>query len=132
MVVRLFDPKGEILTIEGSAAKLTVRPFETDDLLGWMLEWEVGQNLNEKATGSRFFTDTDLAYAFGLELPVSIESHSRWIIDRFGGDRASQGKYIGYKDHLNVPCPGTGYDGDPNVSILLDEKIKQSIRTLLE
>jgi len=33
---------------------------------------------------------------------------------------------------LNIPCPGTGHDGDPNVSVYIEESIQRAIEQLLK
>lgn len=86
----------------------------------------------KKTTGVVFFNDKHLRSAFNLQETCQTEQHSLWLIDRFGGDCASQANYIRYKDYLNIPCPGTGHDGDPNISIMLDKDIRDAVRDMLE
>lgn len=42
-----------------------------------------------------------------------------------------QGAFIRYGNFLNIPSPGTGHDGDPNISILIDGPIRRAVRQLL-
>ena len=73
--------------------------------------------------------DEHLKMAFGL----SEESgkYGDWLIGRFGGESAEQGQFIRFENFLNIPCPGTGHDGDPNISIVLDDKIRDAVEHLL-
>lgn len=132
MRVEKFDHPNHTLVIAGSAAKVTITKVSIHpDTKGWFVDWEVVQWMpcNEGTRGRSFFNDKDLAAAFGL----SDESgkYGQWLINRYGADSAEQGKYIRWKDYLNIPCPGTGHDGDPNVSIHLDQQIKDAVRKLL-
>lgn len=133
MRVEKIDLEKGTLVIAGSAAEVIIQKVSIHpDTKGWNVDWEVVQwkPNNEGARGRAFFTDKDLAAAFDL----SSESgkFGQWLIGRYGADSAEQGKYIRFKGFLNIPCPGTGHDGDPNVSIHLDEEIKDAVRQLLE
>lgn len=44
------------------------------------------------------------------------------------GSAVIQGVGVREKSCLNVPCPGTGNDGDPNISILVSARAEQVIR----
>ncbi|MDP2630772.1 MAG: hypothetical protein Q8P56_05175 [Candidatus Uhrbacteria bacterium] len=133
MKVVAFDEKECRLVIAGSAAKITIRPGrqiqEGGD--GWVVDWEVIQRVayDEATRGRRQFDSDELAAAFGLTGDSG--DFGQWMIDQYGAHSAEQGKYIRWEDFLNIPCPGTGHDGDPNVSIHLDEKIKNAVRQLL-
>ncbi len=126
-----FHPKEKLLAIVGSAATLKISKSTTKGCEHyWQIEWEVRQSLSEFSAGVVLFTNDDLSTAFGLK-KVVVPSHSTHLIRRYGGDRAFQGKYFGSGDYLNIPMPGTGHDGDPNISIDIDDAIKDAIRQLL-
>jgi len=121
---------GRVLYLRASAASLKIRhPSEDEnDWNRWLIEWEVIFSRSEKVNGAIQVSQEELLAAFGLG---NIESeYSQWLLDRFGGDVAAQGRFIRYQEFLNIPCPGTGHDGDPNVSILLDDEIKEAIRAI--
>jgi len=128
------NPEAGTLTIAGSAAKVTITRASTifPKSTGWLVNWEVIQcrPRREIVRGRRQFNDDRLAAAFGL-----IE-HSGWgdheLLKRFGGHSAEWGLYIRWRDYLNIPCPGTGHDGDPNVSIELNDEIKKAVHALLK
>jgi hypothetical protein len=82
------------------------------------------------ATGTVSYTVDELRSAFGLSEDSG--DFGGWLIDRFGADVAEQGKFIRWKDFLNIPCPGTGNDGDPNLSIELSDEIKDAVEELLK
>jgi hypothetical protein len=124
--------RSRALLIEGSAATVVIRkPVIESYEFGWIVGWEVFQRAvyEEVASGSRHFTDEELAAGFGIS-----EKSGRlgdWIIERFGAEVAKQGTFIRWKEYLNIPCPGTGQDGDPNVSVFVDEEIKAAVCELL-
>lgn len=121
------DPFGHI-AIAGSAAWVNIdqAPEKEGE---WNVAWKVKHSYRKHVTGLTVMHDQTLARAFGLE--DDIYNHSLWLISGYGGTSAEQGQYIRYRDYLNINCPGTGHDGDPNVSIVLDEQIKQAIRQIL-
>jgi len=132
--VLAFDKVSRILLIGGSAAKVTIKRAPSVRLYkgdGWLVDWKVVQRQPlEVVRGCRWFDDNELSAAFGLTDAIS--SYSEWLINRFGGNSAEQGKYIRWGIFLNIPCPGTGHDGDPNVSIHLDDQIKYIVQQLLQ
>ena len=134
MRVEKLDQEKHILIIAGSAAKVVITKASTlkTKAEGWFVDWEVVQYVpyDEVVQGRRQFSDEELAAAFGLTNDSG--EFGQFIIDRFGGDSAEQGKYIRWREYLNIPCPGIGHDGDPNVSIHLRTEMKNVVRKLLE
>ncbi|MBL7022215.1 hypothetical protein ISR92_02785 [Patescibacteria group bacterium] len=128
----VVEERKDFLAISGSAAfiEIFLNPAATSNLFKWFVRWKINQFVVMEVTGQRLFSDQDLKAAFGLS-DVSGE-HGEWIISRFGADVAEQTKYIRWKEYLNIPCPGTGGDGDPNVSVYLSEEIKWAVKNLLE
>lgn len=129
MRVEEFSGDNHLLVIAGSAASVRVTRRATTVDEGWFVEWEVVQSQQAKVNGRVVFTSDDLRAAFGLSQESG--EFGDWLIERFGADSASQGKFIRWKNFLNIPCPGTGHDGDPNVSIHIDEEIRETVRRLL-
>jgi len=133
MEVLSFDKKNLVLTFESSAATLVVTKASVvfPGAEGWLVDWKVVQSTayNVGTVGRAWFGSHDLSAAFGIN-DIS-GSFGKWVLERYGGTVASQGKYIRYKNFLNIPCPGTGHDGDPNISIHLDDNIKDAIQKLL-
>ena len=131
MEVEQLDQQNGMLVISGSAAKVIIRKASLvySEANGWFVDWEVIHSRSEKATGRVFFTSDDLKAAFNLS--ESSGECGDWLIKRFGAESAEQGKYIRWKNFLNIPCPGTGNDGDPNISIELGNKIENAVQQLL-
>lgn len=99
---------------------------------GWCAEWEITQNklYNEGVKGKIRLTDDGLKIAFGLS--QRLNEPGKFLCERFGADVADQGKYIRWEDCLNIPGPGNGLDGDPNISICIDKEMKSAVQQLLE
>jgi len=105
------------LTITGSAVK------------NWLVVWKIRHGLAE-VEGSVVLKFEKLLAAFGLS--EEFREYSGWLVEQFGCDSACQGGFIRWKNFLNIPCPGTGNDGDPNVSIFISREIKDAVRKLLD
>lgn len=123
--------EGKSLTLEGSAAILYIA---YDPKIGradapWKLTWEIKHSQSEKVIGTTIFTTGYMRQAFGLTDDRPDEEN--WLLERFGGSVAIQGHYIRYGPFLNIPGPGTGHDGDQNISIMLDLDIKDAVGKLL-
>ena len=115
----------DYLILQGSAAELVISRKGGN----WLVSWKVIQSLDAQTIGQTIFTSEDLSRAF--DLTNDMGKHGEWLIDRYGGTTASQGKFIRYKNWLNIPCPGTAHDGDPNISIDIDEGIKKAVMDLV-
>ena len=144
MQVEMLDLEERRLVLSGSAAKVTVTKSSSIDpeyQRHWMVNWNVIQSVPDKegAQGGVLFSRGELAAAFMLTNDpedsafgnARYPSYGEWVVDDFGGDSAAQGRFIRWGEFLNIPCPGTGHDGDPNVSVLVDEAMKEAIRSLL-
>ena len=128
------------LIIKSKAALIIIRHislvFSKDEISennlnnSWVIDWEVTHcyPTREVVNGRRIFSENDMINAFDLtdKEPIS-ESYNEWLINRYGADIAENGKFIRYGNHLNIPCPGTGNNGDPNISIELNQEIKEAL-----
>lgn len=129
MHIHEFNKDLHLLIISGSAASLKINRFVNGEKDSWLVEWEVRQSPVEKVNGCVIFKSNELNAAFGL----SEESgeYGDWMIEKFGADSAEQKKYIRWRNFVNIPGPGTGNDGDPNISIDIDDDIRNHIRKLI-
>jgi len=118
------------LSITGSAAQVKIFPFGNDrPVKNWLVVWKIRHGLAE-VEGSVVLKFEKLLAAFGLS--EEFREYSGWLVEQFGCDSACQGGFIRWKNFLNIPCPGTGNDGDPNVSIFISREIKDAVRKLLD
>lgn len=59
------------------------------------------------------------------------EEGSAWMLRQYGGTAAVQGKFLRHNRYLNIPGPGTGEDGDANISIFVSDEIMMAVRDML-
>ena len=132
--VEKLDLTTNQLVLSGSAAKLTI--IKCSELFSkhfneWIVDWKVVQCVpyQEETNGRVRFSKEELEAAFMLSDKTGI--FGDWIIERYGAHSAEQGKYIRWMNYLNIPCPGTGHDGDPNISIHITEEIQEAVKKLI-
>ncbi len=127
--------KEQLLILKSNAALLRITNGQVGipQIKGWIVEWEVVwcYPVEELARGRRIFSTQDLKAAFGLDINPHTFGQQH-ILDEFGGTCANQGLYIRWDKYLNIPGPGTGHDGDANISIEITREIKEAIWTLLK
>ncbi len=126
--VKSFSKRSKKLILACSAGKIVIsKSKDMEDY--WNLSWEIVFCAGSKVNGNLFFRTEVLKAAFCLTNKTY--EYSDDLIKTFGGESAYQGHYIRWKNFLNIPCPGTGYQGDPNISIYVDEEIKKAVNELL-
>lgn len=114
----------DMLMIQGNAAEVMIMRSGN----GWAVTWKVNHGGDSFVSGRTLFSYDNLWKAFFYNPVIADES---FLLERFGGTAASQGKFIRWKEWLNIPGPGIGHDGDPNVSIKLDDEMKKAVEQLL-
>ena len=87
----------------------------------YLLIYEIRQPSGKFVVGKIEISKIDLKKAFGLSGECDVED-----------EQQIPGKYIKHGSYLNIPGPGTGNDGDPNVSIYLDEALVSNVRAFLD
>lgn len=125
MAVEYSDDK--TVVIAASAARLTISRYNQHY---WRVVWHITYTADvEWASGQLFMSDAYLGGAFGLTNHT--DRGGQQLIKLYGGSAAIPGNYLRYRNFLNIPGPGTGYDGDPNISIAIDEIIRNAVRQLI-
>jgi len=117
------------IVLLASAAEVNIaKATDRVDAERWSVDWHIVHNYHsgEDDRGRRLFTRDKLALAFGITKANGCES-----LQDHAADREVYGFFIGLGCFLNIPGPGTGHDGDPNVSILIDDELRQAVRKLL-
>ena len=122
------------VVMDSNAARLTIAGLYADlktKKTTWVAQWEIAQftPTGEVCQGRTSMDIFALSSAFGLESTTPLGSE--WLIERYGGTCAEQSTFIRYNKFLNIPCPGTGHDGDPNISLELDAEIGNAIIELI-
>lgn len=127
MDMKIFQNR-RLVIVSNNMARLIIKPAES--VPGWMVKWEVGWSPQTKAWGWRNFTDQELAAAFGL---IDDEGKSGYSLrHKYLLNSAEEGKYGRSGKYLNIPYPGHGHDGDPNISVYITEEIHKAIAAILE
>jgi len=117
--------QNDILLIQSNAAEVVITRASSR----WWVNWKINHGFNAGVLGKTLFSSYDFSRAFGLR--DDIPKFGEWLIERYGGTTARQFCFIRYKQFLNIPAPGTGHDGDPNVSIEIDEEMKKAAEQLI-
>jgi hypothetical protein len=123
------SPTQRTLLFASNATNIRIHPDSNQK--GWILEYRIRHSPESRTDGVVWMSTGDFETAFGL----SSKCECLWgqvVIDSHGGEFAYQGRYIRSGQHLNIPGPGTAYDGDPNLSVLLSDDLKRYVRMFLE
>lgn len=126
----LAPASGVGVIIKSTTACLWIKPGSDDD--HWEVTWSVDHG-SSNIRGAHCFSQQDLRRAFGIEDGHRQDPYIK-NLNRIAGticDAACPGAYYRYGQFLNIPGPGTGVQGDPNISIVLDEEIVEAVRNLL-
>ncbi len=118
----------------GSAARVSI--FQCGSRRGdFEVQYHIEHCDGSHSAGNIIMDRADLARAFGLINGFGQGfSHGGAALREMGYelDAASQGKYVRLGDYLNIPHPGTGLVGDPNVSVEIKPEMKSAIQALLD
>ena len=120
---------GEQLAIASpNAARLSIfRAGKKDWFVVWIMQFGP---FNQHVQGQLRFSPYELAAAFGLRT-LDPDPRDAWMQSRWEFAAAVQGRFIMQGPYLNIPGPGTGNDGDPNISIETDPEIRNAVTMLL-
>ena len=127
--IRLTAANFHIKFVEfsASATKLTIAKHPTDNH-SWIIAWHITHSPYAFADGQIGLSTAQLRSAFGIGSRPSYDDEE--FRQLFLYDDAYPGHFIRYADYLNFPCPGTGHDGDPNISIYITGDMKDVIDDL--
>ncbi len=117
------------LVLKSKAVKVKIGKSDTQD--GYILTYTIVHSRETAVSARIWMSAADIETAFSIS-DTCDELWGQNVLDRFGGDVAYQGKYIRYGRFLNIPCPGSGTSGDPNISIYTDDDIKAAIELFLK
>jgi len=127
----LSDLQRHSLQIVSDRATLTISPDkEPHKHRVWVLAFEINRVTAFSLKTQLKIPEKTLCLAFALR--DDPDSSDEWLTGHYGADSAIPGYYIRSGDYLNIPGPGTGRDGDSNLSILLDNDIRALLEQLLE
>ena len=134
MRIEVFDIKKKRLVLAGSAAWLSIYRLRRRDPDGrWLIRWGITHSPTNEVRGRLVMDDMLMIMAFNLRnckvlFRPSLHHTLPQIQD---ADTAVASRFIRKGPFLNIPCPGTGYAGDPNVSVLIRDDMREAVRQLL-
>jgi hypothetical protein len=135
MKIHLGDPqnllrhlRNETVLLRGSAVIITIRRILPDE---WSIKYEILHEAPSRTAGIVHMNTLQLEAAFALREKANASATATAYLARFGGVVGIPGKFIRYERWLNIPGPGTGIDGDPNVSIELHKEIKDALKQVI-
>lgn len=122
-------------------------PSSPAERKSFSIQWEIRHSAHEITIGTRVVSEDDLRGMFGLSLPhprnaASEQTGVQWARERIHATDAlyalydqitgRPGYFLRADDFLNVPGPGIGKDGDPNISIEIDVAMREAVLALIE
>jgi hypothetical protein len=121
------------LIFSSTVAKLTITRaphVNPEDWKGWFVDWEVVYNFPQK-TGVKGRTDFNSRHLKGAFNFLNETEHEKQLVNKYQCDSVSKGRYIRFRDCLNIPGPGTGLNYDANFSMTLTKEIRNAVAQLL-
>jgi hypothetical protein len=97
----------------------------------WAVRWIIYAKGSDKVDGFRTFNTSELRLAFGLVTFGNGGSDPVFVRKNLV-TAGVPGKYIRLGQHLNIPCKGTGEDGDPNASIIVSDAVSKAVARFIE
>ena len=127
----VFNRQGKkCLTISSGSCHLKIRPIG-DGKRKWEVRWIMfDKGPGNEVYGTRIFNPVELATAFDLHRDL-VKTDDLFTA-HYNAEYGIPGKFIRKGQFLCIPCPGTGVDGDPNMSIFLFPFIKQNITEFIK
>lgn len=122
LIVTKVDVRNRCLILATNAVSIRFTPRACSVDEGWFVDWEIRYSQQEQFRGRIILSTRDLLSAFDLQ-PAEEDDTDKALARRYDATVAKQGRYIRTGPYLNIPGPGTGNDGDPNLSIHLCEAI---------
>lgn len=122
--------KGKLSIENDSVAGLSINRTQAFDgpcyVVRWWIVHEKGEHygMNNEVTGTVVMSPLELAAAFGLYKEGELDTS--WGRE-LGAEAGVQGKFIRLGLYLNIPGPGYGYQGDPNLSVFLDQSVMNAV-----
>lgn len=123
-----------LVSVSNNAANLVINHLPgVGEEARWLMQWNIQHKGASKVSGQVIVSEPELLVAFGLISPeqVDLPLHEG-MMKQYGAEAAVQEAFIRQRNFLNIPGPGTGHDGDPNISIGLTDEIKEAVQNLVE
>lgn len=114
------SPTRKVLVLGSNS--IGIKIYRDHQGTGYLITYEIHHRNDIPTTwGKISMSEIEIQKAFGLSGECDGED-----------EQQIPGKYIKHGSYLNIPGSGTGKDGDPNVSIYLDEALVSNVRAFLD
>lgn len=124
-----FVSNRKSVLIGNNAARLQIYSSGVKD--EYVVFWRIHFFVDEYAEGRIKIPVGGIKDAFKLNSKHDV-FHLDALAETMGADVGVAGQYIRKGSCLNIPMPGTGADGDPNISVFISKEIQEAVRELLE
>ena len=119
------------LTLKGSVARLEIVSFGPKaGPHEYKVAWNV-THVDGYTSGSVNMNRDDVARAFGIVNGMGDGGGALRAPDGKEIHAAAQGLYFRRSRYLNIPHPGTGRQGDPNISVYVTDEIRKAVFELI-
>lgn len=125
LAIESFDPEKLALTLASTATQLIVTPHGRGQFL---VRWRITNSKSERAEGVIVFTTDRLKAAFMV--PVTLPSEYQQFLANYDATHGVPGYFVRRGRFLNIPCPGTARDGDPNLSVFVSDDMIEAAKEI--
>ncbi len=113
-----------VVTLRSKTVHVVIFRRKTEYEPKWQINSHIAFSEDERAKVKVFFSTDHIIRAFALDV-----NGTKDIIDR--QKQFDIGYFVRQGRFLNIPCPGTGQDRDPNLSIEITNDIQGVIKKML-
>lgn len=125
MQVEKADSSQVVISAPKACLTITEIPQGPDFI--WTVKWEIFFTIEHGVRNEVVMSAQELCAAFALN--ENEDDYDDWLEDL---PRVSvAGKFFREGPFLNIPHPGIGKDGDPNISVLITGEIKKAVTGLV-
>jgi hypothetical protein len=125
------DPTRLVIQNESKTAQLTINPT----LDKWRVSLRLQHGPGWQMATTLLLSTEEVRAAFALSNTPTEGTAALQHICKFSGgecDTGEFGKFVRWDYFLNLPCAGTGEDGDPNLSLYLSPEIVAAVDQFLQ
>jgi hypothetical protein len=112
------------LSIGTRVASVQIAADDSGRTMSFSLHWSLIHSRGRVAGTIYMFADV-LAAIFGMTDVIPLGSES--FVTKYKATTGVRGIFLRQGNYLSLPCPGTGADGDPNISLYLTPEIRTAV-----
>lgn len=129
LVSRTLERQESELTFSSGAAHIKIGRSSTPRNM-FEVRWIIFTKGQGRVDGFRVFNKKEMVSAFNIAGECGTSDTE--FAGRYDADVGIPGYFIRKDDYLNIPCPGTGIGGDPNISIKITQVMRDQITKFIE